>query len=541
MIKLADKNRILFNPVGVVHYRNIRLFADRLGRFKIRCVLNPKFPWFSKGVPVEYEHFYFNNDRIPSRAFDGVRAVMLFSAQPRLPSTYLIQEAAFRRIPVIAIQEVYQMMLEQGFVNEYFLPVDHLFVCSEYERKKFLEMGVPSEVAETTGCIFHYNTSQPKDLTKDTELSKKFGLSANKRVATLSLAYLTPSGETLEIRKQLLLTVARGLPERYELIVKPHPAERDKDIDNFIKRYAPHAKVADRFTPIGDILRITDVLFNRGTSQVVVNALENHVPVIVVPTGRRTFFHGLLDEVIANDAQEIPRAIELVEKQGMTIYDIVFQRFLSIGHAKALENAIGRIESIAEDGNVHDPVRRLQEIALFWGWMGYATQAFKTLAETGNMAGKESHLSKKISGLVSCEASREDLIELTQWGGKGYREWLIKSLWIKSLYLRNKEINDHDKEWLMDFPPRMGREYFMPYVSMLCWCLLRSGMRSECESLIKDVYEEYGFLSDIRRLKRSLESRKRNHLNPEYWRTRLAYKVDTTLNDFAWELGDLAS
>lgn len=541
MIKLADKNWILFNPVGVVHYRNIRLFADRLGRFNIRCVLNPKFSWFSKGGDIEYDHFYFDNDRIPARAFDGVRAIVLFSAQPRLPSTYLIQEAAFRRIPVIAIQEVYQMMLEQGFVNEYFLPIDHLFVCSEYERKKFLEMGVPSEVAETTGCIFHYNTSQPKDPAKDSDLSKKLGLSKNKRVATLSLAYLTSSGETPEIRKKLLLTISRGLPERYELIVKPHPAELDKDIDNFIKRYAPGAKVVDRFTPIGDVLRVTDVLFNRGTSQVVVNALENQVPVIVVPTGRTTFFHGLLDEVIVNDSREIPKAIELVEGRGMCIYDIVFQKFLSVTHAKAIEHAIRRIDRIAENGNVYNPIQRLQEIALFWSWMGYTTQAFKTLAEASDMAGRENQLSGKISSLISCDATRVDLSDLTLWAGKTYREWLIKSLWIRSLYLGNKEITGYDKEWLTDFPPRMGREYFMPYVSMLCWCLLRSGMRTECESLVKNVYEEYGFLNDIQRLKRSLGSRRSNYLRPEYWQTRLRYEIYTMLNDFAWGFGDLVN
>jgi hypothetical protein len=288
-------------------------------------------------------------------------------------------------------------------------------------------------------------------------------------------------------------------------------------------------------------LRITDILFNRGTSQVVVNALENRVPVIVVPAGRTTFFHGLLDEVIVNESREIPEAIELVERRGMGIYDIVFQKFLSVTHEKALENAIGRINRIAENGNAYNPIQRLQEIALFWAWMGYTTQAFKTLAEASDMAGGENPLSVKIGGLISCDAGRDDLAVLTRWAGKSYREWLIKSLWIRSLYLGNKEVTGYDKEWLADFPPRMGREYFMPYVSMLCWRLLRSGMRTECESLVNNIYEEYGFLNDIRRLKRSLGSRESGYPLPEYWRTRLRYKAGAMLNDFSWELGDLVN
>lgn len=540
MKKLTQDNRILFNPVSVTHYRNIKLFEDRLGKCNIRCILNPRFPWFSKRDNVEYDHIYFSDDRIPARAFDGVKAIVFFSAQPRLPSTYLIQEAALRRIPVIAIQEVYQMMLEQGFVNEYFLPVDHLFVCSEYERERFLEFGVPSDVAETMGCMFHSNSPQPRELSKDSDLVKRLGLSKDKRIAALCLACQTPSGETLEIRKQLLLMVSKGLPERYQLVIKPHPAEQDKDIENFVKKYAPDAKIVDQATPIRDVLRVTDVLFNRGNSQAVVDALKNQVPVIAVPIGRTTIFHGLLDEIIVTNGREIVRAIELVEKQGTSIYDVVLKKFLSITATKAIESVIGKIDMIAEGKDVYNPTQRLQEIALFWAWMGYATQAFKVLSEISNLIDKEDILSKKISSLIACEASRDDLIYLTQWANRGYRQWLIKSLWVKSLYLGRKEITAYDKKLLADFPPRMNREYFIPYVSMLGWSYLRNGMRPECELLVERIYGEYSFLNDVRRLKESLKSQKRNYPRVEYWQARLKYAATAMLKDFAWEFGSLS-
>jgi hypothetical protein len=108
---LAENNRILFNPVGIVHYRNLGLFEGRLGDFGIRCILNPALPWFRQKTNIEYDHLYFRNNRVPASAFEGVKAVVVFSSQPRVPATYLLQEAAFRSIPVVAIQEVYQMML----------------------------------------------------------------------------------------------------------------------------------------------------------------------------------------------------------------------------------------------------------------------------------------------------------------------------------------------------------------------------------------------------------------------------------------------
>lgn len=289
MTGAMDKGAILFNPVSMVHYRNVKLFDGRINGYKTRCVLNPRFPWFSGRDKIDYEASYLINDRLKEEAFDGVKAVVVFSAQARLTPCCLIQEAALRSIPVIAIEEVYQMMLEQGYVNEYFLPVDHLFAGSDYERQKFMDFGVPPEAVETAGCMFAY----PHNVPDKGALKAKLGLRDSGGVATLSLAYQTPSGETLEVRRKLLEFISENLPERYELIVKPHPAEQDGDIAAFVKRFAPRAKTADKFTPIGDILSITDVLLNRGNSQVVIDALRRKISVIAVPMGREIFFADL--------------------------------------------------------------------------------------------------------------------------------------------------------------------------------------------------------------------------------------------------------
>jgi len=524
---------LLFNPVSMVHYRNIRLFDGRIDGYRTRCVLNPKFPWFSGRDKVDYETSYFANNRLRAEVFDKVKAVVVFSAQARLASCYLVQEAALRSIPVIAIEEVYQMMLEQGYVNEYFLPADHLFVGSDYERRKFVDFGVPEEAVEATGCMFAYPQGSPDKVA----LRAKFGLRKDSRVAVLSLAYQTPSGETLEIRRKLLEFVSVNLPERYELIVKPHPAEQDDDIAAFVKRFAPEAKIADKFTPIGDILSITDILLNRGTSQVVIDALRRKIQVIAVPMGREIFLRGMLDEIIADDANGMRNAFCAVEQKGFDLYKPVFDRYLNISPEDALKRALSRIHEIADKKDTFQAGRRLAEIALFWAWMGYVPQAKRTLERVKDTVGISNLPLDDINRLISCKAGWDEIKRLRLWAPAGYRRWLMQSLWIRSKYATASKLSGEDKEWFREFPPRMNREYFIPAVIMLCWCYLRSGMRAEFESLLVKVYEEYGHLRGIKSLKKIFASADCAAAGLEYWKARIAAEREMFLKNLKWEAG----
>ncbi len=536
---MAKDDYILFNPVGVIHYRNLGLFEGRLGGFKIRCILNPHLPWSRKKGNVKYDHFYFKNNRVPPRAFEDVKAVVVFSAQPRSPSTHLAQEAAFRSIPVIGIEEVYQMMLEQGYISEYSLPIDHLFVCSDYEKQKFIEFGIPAEVAQTTGCIFKYESPKKEETEAAKSLKEKLGISERGPIATLSLAYLTPSGETLEIRRRLLKLVSEGLPEEYQLVIKPHPGEFQKDVETFIREHAPRAKVADRFTPIQEILDITDILFNRGNSQVMINALQKNVPVVAVPMGRPIFLRGLLDGIIADRKEEILKVIELIKKQGMSLYAPLFEKFLYISPEEARIKVNSAIRNIAEKEMLYEPRIRLVDIALFWALQGYTSQAVKVLARLDEDDRSGFEIRRKIAGLISGKVSHEDMCAIKRWADKPYRQWLIKSLRIRSLFLSGVAVAEEDKVWLNDFPPRLNRENFVPYAIMLCWCFLRAGMNSDCSSLISRLGGEYDFLNNMKQVL-NVASGKHSAIGG-YALAKRRYLVYTFLKNAVWETGSLLS
>lgn len=509
---------LLFNPVSIVHYRNIHLFAESFSGYSIKCILNPKFPWVSKINKSPYEIIYFKNDDLPKHCFDGVEGVIVFSAQPRVTSLMLIQRAALRKIPVIAVEEVYQMMLEQGYVNEYFIPVDALFAASEFEKKKFIDFGITDNACHVSGCIFTKTQEiHARERQKNSEIYANLGLKNYRPVAVLILAYQTPSGETLSVREDLLKIVSGGLPVNYQLLVKPHPAEDDKKIDSFVRRFAPDAKIANKYTPIGEILNITDVLFNRGNSQVIIDALRRNIPVIPIPLGRVTFFHNILDQLIVKDKNDVVNALELIQKKGFALYEPIFKEFLSIDPDTALRYLIKSAGKIFEEKRVRNTAGRITDIALYWAWMGHIRRSLRLIQELKKCPEGDVPALDSIVRLIKVNPLPPDRELLKRWSSTcQYRNWLIKSLWIKNLYLKGRGLTSLDKEWFFDFPPRTNREYFIGYAYMLGKCYLKSGMRAECDVLLKEIYSEYRFLKCIEALKNELEAKNTAWLDINY-------------------------
>ena len=469
---------ILFNPVGTVHDRNIEKFENVLSEWNIRRLYNPNLPWASSFRKDRADTHFFTGGRVPDSAFKDVKAVVCFSAQPRIPFSVLAEEALLRSIPVIAIEEVYQMALQQGHVNEYFLPVDHLFVGSDYEKDAFLEIGVPEGVVEVTGCPFRIEKEKgTSDIEEKRNIKRMLGCDPEKPLAVVCLTLLTPDGETREVRQRILGMVSKEMPESYELIVKAHPAEDKKNLEAFVKESAPRAKVVDSHMPIEKILKATDILFNRSNSQVVIDAIDKQVPVIALPLGKRSLFHGLIEEVIADKPGDIKNILELIKARGMGLYNPIFEKYLSITPEEALGRAASRIAEIAESKDLYKPEVRLLEFGLFWAWMGYPSQSFRVFDTLERFFQTTSEHVDAARQLLSCKATHEDIDSLKEWASHGYREWIIKSLWIRSLYLNRSKMDDFDVQWLADFPPRMNRYHFLSFTRMLGWCYKRSGLQ----------------------------------------------------------------
>lgn len=509
---------ILFNPINIVHDRSVSALRAFLAGRPVRCLYNTSFPWFAGRKALCPDAVYYAGGKVPPGAFDGISCVALFIAQPVAAHCYLVQEAAERRIPVVALEETHQMMLEQKLVNNYFLPVDHLFAASEYERRAYLELGIDAARVETTGCALRYRQSSPRGQADRAALRRGFGLDEGKKVAVLAIRYVTPYGETAEVRRRIIECVYRGLPAGYQLLVKPHPGEQDTTVADLIRSAAPGARIADGTTPIDTILEVADCLFDRGNSQVVVDALQKGVPVCAVPMGRQTFLHGVVDGVVVDRSDDVARALALIEREGMELYTHVMRDHLSITPGQAAAGSMRRLAEIADGGMQAGGAGTLVRVALFWAWMGYARQGREALRKAAGMEDADAGAIDAAGALIGMKACRTDIDRLRAFRVPAHLAWVIRSLRIKQLYLRRMKADPAELRDLGDFPPAMNRSRFLPYAGMLYWVYRDAGLTGEAARLRQAFAGEAEFAAAVR---------------PGYWRSRLSYTAKTSLRSIA--------
>jgi len=497
---------LLFNPTGPVHDRNIDIFRDRLPGWGIKRIYNTRQPWFaSKPENKTPGDFFFTRGyfpQAPSEAFRDVKAVILFTAQSRVPPASIIERAALLSIPVIAVEEVYMMTSEQGHVNNYVLPVDHILAASEYERRGFIGAGVPQETVLTTGCMFRYKAPLAGKKEKDAAKAK-MGLPGDKKVAMLGLSFLFTEGggETPDVRRELLEILSEGLPSDHTLAVKPHPAENDPDFKGFVAKYAPKAVVIDAKTPIDKVLSVTDVLFNRGNSKVVIDALDNGIPALVIPVGRETFFDGVLEDAVVRKKEDLPVALKAVSEKGMAMYQDVFKKYFSVSKEDAVAAVMQSIVRIAERQELYDTEKRCIELALFWACMGYPYQGTALLKKI-RISSEKRALAQMVADLIAGKAGADEIKCLARAYHGTYLELVIKGLWIKEMIRKGWKIAPEDRAQFIDLPSKVNRAFFIPYAGMLYRCFMSSGMENDAERLLEELGPEYGFREELRDLNR---------------------------------------
>jgi len=89
--------------------------------------------------------------------------------------------------------------------------------------------------------------------------------------------------------------------------------------------------------PIDKVLDITDILLNRGSSQVVLDALDRDVPVACIPCGKKTIFHGIADDIIVPGSDGMSKALSAIESRGMAIYEPLIREHLSIALRRRIQ------------------------------------------------------------------------------------------------------------------------------------------------------------------------------------------------------------
>jgi hypothetical protein len=506
---------IVYYPVGTVHMRNLDLLAQALPDFQFR-VFYPRQTWFApdKVKKYPYEHAFDRDGKIPADLFDGdVRALILTIAAVDGLIANLITAAFERDIPVIAIEEVIQLALNQGVINHYLMPVDHLLVASEYERDALVRLGVTPEKVQATGWPFYSKLITHASPEHRLTLQRRFKLPQGKMVAVLCLSSLKRSGgdcslETPAVRHQLLSTVKQGLPDEFHLVIKLHPTEDVDSAHKTIEPYFSDATIIGGSTGIDEVLDVADVCLSRGNSQVVIEALLRGIPVLALPCGIPTLFDDFNDKVVIRSFEELEKALNHLYGGERFDYQSIMDTHFPWTPEQALQRTAKKIREIADN---QISTRREQDwldLALYHCFLGVREEGIKILDRMQAQAQTPTELIGSMLRLFHEQATLPDLELLLSRLNALYQRPLLLSLWIQQLHHSRRSITTQKLAIIerdYPFPPSTNPHNYLRYVIMLGDLYLSVKDMESVGQLYARLKEQYGFFDAVRDLSAKMD------------------------------------
>lgn len=452
---------ILFYPTGIVHMRNLELLKKHFRDFRFKVVVEP---WMEENAPEVLETVKPKNrvlvtgNRLPAELWEEpVDALFLSMAYPTPFRLHMVHQAASRDIPIVAIEEVNQLALNDGIINHYFLPVDFLGVPSEIERERFMELGVPGSAVETTGWPFFDPAEIVLKHHHNVFWKEKYNISAHHDICLLVLGSLKEhdivSLETRRVRQEILQIVSSGLPDQFQLVIKPHPIETPEGIED-IKKMAPNAIVIDSKHPIEPLLLQSQVIVNRGNSQVTLLAMLQDKPVIAVPVGLNTIFHGVLDQAIAYTIDQFQLIMEKYMAGAKPNYKEILQLHFPYSHEKAFQKVGELLETALQKGAAENG-RKKAVIAIIYAFLGELQEARTVVGQL-----TDTDTAQLLIKLFKKQITTGEFGQLLESVPGKIPRWHLQALYIRQLIENRRGLHEAIR-MLDDFDGDVNPHYFI--------------------------------------------------------------------------------
>lgn len=316
----ADAPLLLLYPTSPVHVRDLQAVTKRLPGWRCQAIIYQPLSRVSPGiaaavdgqglVAITLDHDSDLDARLPSEA-----AALLLGAVFESFALELFAWAKLRRIPVVAIEEVAQLALNQFDINNYDAPFDRLFVASPDELQRFLALGYPRAMLRLSGLLAYDRVSLPPTGDSDAMLPR-LGIDNRRK----PIVYTTsPLRNRLAIhnkdepafRQAILkqLAIASRQTGR-RVLVKLHPNEDLEATKGLIGSIIPDAIVLGREVGMDGLFAAAGVLVNRGNSQTCLESALRGVPTVVAACGLATLFHEAGGAYVVDSVDALPDAIE---------------------------------------------------------------------------------------------------------------------------------------------------------------------------------------------------------------------------------------
>lgn len=483
---------ILFYPTGIVHLRNLALLMKHFREYRFKVIIEP---WLTEQSPDALEGIK-PKDRVFTEA-GGLPAsvweerpdmIFLSMAYPNLFRLWLVREAEKRNIPVTAIEEVNQLALNDGVINHYFLPLDYLGAPSEVERERFLALGMTRTHIEVTGWPF-FDPETALRHHHDVFWKENYNLSGREKFCLLILGSLKErdivSLETRRVRQEILHIVTAGLPDEYQLIIKPHPVETEDGIAE-IKSLAPNAIIVGATTPIEPLLLRCHVVVNRGNSQVSLLAMLQDKPIVAVPVGLKTIFHGLMDEILVCSPESF-RKIMLRYRQ---ISQFNYREMLHLHFPYSHEKAFLKVKELFHTALTRplppNPQKKIF-ISVLYAFLGDTGQAAEILTSF-----QENRTRELLISLYRRRITPAKFRELMTLVSGSVERWHLQALFIRRLrQCKNKKCIMESLPLLEDFDGDVNPHYFIDEILSRIELEYKGGRPAAAQYLLEKFRDDF--------------------------------------------------
>ncbi|MBT0664538.1 hypothetical protein KI809_09530 [Geobacter pelophilus] len=318
---LLTKNCLLFYPTSPVHVYNLSLIAEKLPDWNITCVISENSMRLSPGIAAALDRSRFENiviervDQLSELLPDDCTVVMLGASFEPF-SLELFAWAKVRAIPVVAVEEVAQLSLNNCELNNYDLPLDLLFVANEWEYQLFRKSGWSEESLAISGLLSWGRFARRG---RRNEIRERLGIGTEKQLLVYTTSPLRSrltihNKDDRQFRDSVLnVLMMPAVQDKWEIVVKLHPNENLATEKEVIRRVAPNVIVHGSEVDTLDLLEAADAVMNRGNSETILDAIILGRPVLIIACGIKTMFHDLGSALVLEKPEEVITALKEVE------------------------------------------------------------------------------------------------------------------------------------------------------------------------------------------------------------------------------------
>jgi len=316
---------LLFYPTSPVHVRDLRLVISKLPGWHFQTIVYEPLARVAPGIASainleDLPSITLNDDSVLEDHLPSKASVLILGAVFEPFALLLCYWAKQRNVPVVAIEEVAQLGLNQFDINNYDGPFDRLFIASPDERQRFLKLGYPADMLHVSGLLASDRLCENRN---DTNYPlKHLGLDAARAPIVYTTSPLRSrlslhNKDDLRFRQAVLREIGKASRKiGCQVVVKLHPNEDVELHRPYVVDIISDAVVLGRDVAMDELLVATGVLVNRGNSQTCLEAALRDVPTVVAACGLKTLFHEDGGAYVVDDISQLASAIEQTYRDG---------------------------------------------------------------------------------------------------------------------------------------------------------------------------------------------------------------------------------